>query len=229
MTDTNGTFVLIGSQAARDEHLARRLLELAPGSRVAVVPLAAAFGSPEQEVVAAAGWLNAAGAEVEGVMAMNRVEADTEALAARVADADVAFLVDGSAMHLRTAIKATHLLSEIEALLARGGVVAAEGSSATVLCDPMVDPRGGAPTVGLGLLHGVTVISHIAGESDETATDKLERTASLVPPELPVLGLAADAAVLIDADRRLRVLGAGVVSVLRSGVEVDPEGLQLDR
>ena len=203
------------------------LLDLAPGPRVAVLPLAAAFGSPEHAVVAAATWLDAVGAEVEGVMAMNRAEADTVELAARVADADIALLVDGSAMHLRTALKATHLLSELEDLLARGGIVVAEGSSATVLCDPMVDPRGGAPTVGLGILRGITVISHIAGESEETATDKLVRTASLVPPALPVLGLAADAGVLIDADRRLRVLGTGAVSVLRAGVEVDPLEVEL--
>ena len=227
MTEPTGTFVLIGGEAARTEPLARQLLELAPGPRVAIVPLAAAFGSPEQTVVAAASWLNPAGAEVEGIMALNRAESDTEALAARVADADLVLIVDGSAMHLRTALKATRLLAEIEALVARGGVVVAEGSSATVLCDPMVDPRGGAPTVGLGLLAGITVISHIAGESEETATDKLQRTAALVPRELPVLGLTADAAVLVDADRRLRVIGAGVVSVLRAGVEVDPDGIQL--
>ena len=227
MTTVTGSFVLIAGEAARTEPLARQLLELAPGPRVAIVPLAAAFGSPEQTVVAAASWLNPAGAEVEGIMALNRAEADTEALAARVADADLVLIVDGSAMHLRTALKATRLLAEIEALVARGGVVVAEGSSATVLCDPMVDPRGGAPTVGLGLLAGITVISHIAGESEETATDKLQRTAALVPRELPVLGLTADAAVLVDADRRLRVIGAGVVSVLRAGVEVDPDGIQL--
>ena len=227
MTTVTGTFVLIGGEAARTEPLARQILELAPGPRVAIVPLAAAFGSPEQTVVAAASWLNPAGAEVEGIMALNRAESDTEALAARVADADLVLIVDGSAMHLRTALKATRLLAEIEALVARGGVVVAEGSSATVLCDPMVDPRGGAPTVGLGLLAGITVISHIAGESEETATDKLQRTAALVPRELPVLGLTADAAVLVDADRRLRVIGAGVVSVLRAGVEVDPDGIQL--
>ena len=136
-------------------------------------------------------------------------------------------LVDGSAMHLRTALKATRLLDEIRALLIRGGVLVAEGSSATVLCDPMVDPRGGAPTVGLGLLSGITVISHIAGETEETAADKLARTAALVPSDLPVLGLAADAAVLVDADRRLELIGAGVVSVLQGGVEVDPGQINL--
>ena len=228
MTAPTGTFVLLGSEAARDEPLARMLLELAPGPRVAVLPLAAAFGSPEHVVVAAATWLSEVGAEVEGVMALNRSEADTAELAARVADADIALVVDGSALHLRTALKSTHLLAELEALLGRGGVLVAEGSSATVLCDPMVDPRGGAPTVGLGILRGMTVISHIAGESEETATDKLARTASLVPPELPVLGLAADAGVVVDADRRLRVIGTGAVSVLRAGVEVDPLGVELD-
>jgi len=34
------------------------------------------------------------------------------------------------------------------------GVLAASGAGATLVCDPMVDPRGGAYTVGLGLVSG---------------------------------------------------------------------------
>ena len=37
-------------------------------------------------------------------------------------------------------------------VLARGGLVAAVGSSAAALCDPMLDQRGGAFTLGLGLV-----------------------------------------------------------------------------
>ena len=48
-----------------------------------------------------------------------------------------------------------------------------------------------------------------------------------MPSDLPVLGLAADAAVLVDADRRLELIGAGVVSVLQGGVEVDPGQINL--
>ena len=39
-----------------------------------------------------------------------------------------------------------------------GAVLAGSSAGAMVLCDPMVDPRGGAFTLGLGLLANLAVI-----------------------------------------------------------------------
>ena len=227
METSQGHVVILGGAEARTEAVGRAILSLASGIRVAVVPLAAAFEAPEAAVVAAAQWLSGLGAEVEGVMAMSRTEADLDELAGRLRDADIVLVIDGSAMHLRTALRSTALLAEIEALKVRGGVVVAEGSSATVLCDPMVDPRGGAPTVGLGLLSGMTVLSHIAGESPETAADKLVRTAELVPQDLPVLSVAPDAALAINPEGHLARVGEGIISVIVGGEAVELSELTL--
>ena len=54
-------------------------------------------------------------------------------------------------IHLRTALKDTPLWASVCGVLERGGVVAAVGASASAMCDPMTDPRGGAFTFGLGL------------------------------------------------------------------------------
>jgi len=51
-----------------------------------------------------------------------------------------------------------------------GGVLAASGAGATLVCDPMVDPRGGAYTVGLGVvagLHERDLIAEPLGERAE--------------------------------------------------------------
>ena len=67
-----------------------------------------------------------------------------------------------------------------EALLAAyhgGGVLAASGAGATLLCDPMVDPRGGAYTVGLGVVQNLAVFPYHG-----TAADHLrERSIDLLP------------------------------------------------
>ena len=39
-------------------------------------------------------------------------------------------------------------------------MLAASGAGATVLCDPMVDPRGGAYTVGLGVVKNLAVFPY---------------------------------------------------------------------
>ena len=58
-----------------------------------------------------------------------------------------------------------------------GGVLAASGAGATLLCDPMVDPRGGAYTVGLGVVKNLAVFPYHG-----TAADHLrERSIDLLP------------------------------------------------
>ena len=54
-----------------------------------------------------------------------------------------------------------------------------------VLSDPMVDPRGGAFTVGLGLVPRVAVVPHV----DQWSPDRLHRTLDLAEndPQLTVL------------------------------------------
>ena len=48
-----------------------------------------------------------------------------------------------------------------------GGLVAAVGGSAAALCDPMTDPRGGAFTLGLGMVGDLAVATETETWSDE--------------------------------------------------------------
>ena len=60
-------------------------------------------------------------------------------------------------------------------------MLAGSGAGAMVLCDPMVDPRGGAFTLGLGL------VAQMAGRAraDTWSEDKLHRTLQLAPAGVP--------------------------------------------
>ena len=75
-------------------------------------------------------------------------------------------------------------------VLAAGGLVAAVGPSAAALCDPMLDQRGGAFTLGLGLVRGVAVIPAAETWSEE----RRSRTLSLA--DTPVVELPTGSAVL---------------------------------
>src|SRR6185437_10605149 len=111
-------------------------------------------------------WFEKLGATVRPVMVLNRRDADNDANVKAVKGASFIYLPDGSPLHLRSAFKGSQLWDVIVAAYRSGAVLAASGAGATVVCDPMVDPRGGAYTVGLGIVPGVAVFPDHAGAAD---------------------------------------------------------------
>ena len=67
-------------------------------------------------------------------------------------------------------------------------MVAGSAAGAMVLTDPMVDPRGGALTVGLGLVDQLAVVPHFGDGTDDVHGQKLERTVALPPTGCPWWG-----------------------------------------
>ena len=78
---------------------------------------------------------------------------------------------------------------------------AAESAGAMVFCDPMVDPRGGAFTVGLGLLNAVTVVPH----HDHWSDDASHRTRKMTPAGLVLAGIDERTALIRDGEDGLLV------------------------
>ena len=79
--------------------------------------------------------------------------------------------------------------------------MAGSGAGATVLCDPVVDPRGGAFTLGLGLVRQMAVVPR----ADTWSEDKLHRTLQLTPAGVPLVEVDERTALLRDADGALAV------------------------
>ena len=98
-----------------------------------------------------------------------------------------------------------------------GAVLVGTSAGADVLCDPMVDARGGAFTVGLGVIDGVATIPRY----DTWSPEKIHRTVSLAPDGLYLLGLPTSTAVIRSADGHWRAEGVGEVVVHRAGKVVD--------
>ncbi len=96
---------------------------------------------------------------------------------------------------------------------AGGAVVAASGAGATLLCDPMVDPRGGAYTVGLGMVRGLAVFPY----HGRAAEHLRERSVELLPSDAVLVGLDEHTALVRDASGGWRVDGPGTATVYRKG------------
>jgi cyanophycinase len=199
----------------------RDLLAASGGNEVLVVPTAAAYEHPDRQVEAAARWFGELGATVRSLPVMTRADALVEAHAATVAAASFVYLGSGSPMHLRSVLKDSPVWQAIVDRWQTGGVLAGTGAGAMVLCDPMVDPRGGALTLGLGLIGSMAVIPH----HDTWSEDKERRTLKIAPASLPIAGIDERTALLRDADGRWRVAGAGRVSVYRAGAATDLDAL----
>jgi cyanophycinase len=212
-----GTIALIGGGEWQEpcRALDKMLLEAAGSDEVVVLPAAAAFEHPDRVVERATAWFDTLGARVTPLPVLNRRDAEREDVAATAERARVIYVADGSPLHLRSVLKGSALYDAILRASAGGAVIAASGAGATLLCDPMVDPRGGAYTVGLGLVTGLAVFPYHG-----TAADHLrERSIELLPEEATLVGLDEHTALVRQADRTWRLVGPGVATVYRVGAE----------
>jgi cyanophycinase len=158
-------------------------------------------------------WFAALGATVRPVRVLTRPDALDAEAAALVAAARFLYLADGSPMHLRSVLKDSAVWEAILAAWEGGAVLAGAGSSAMALCDPMVDPRGGALTLGLGAVTQMAVIPH----HDTWSEDKEKRTLKIAPAGMPIVGIDERTALVRAGDGRWRVAGAGEVTVFLHG------------
>lgn len=201
------------------------LLARSGAAEVVVLPTAAAYEHPERVLSRAREWFAGLGAEVGGLMVVDRRGASDAEAAAVVAEARFVYLSGGSPLHLRSVLKGSVLWDALMRAWHGGAVVAGSGAGAMVLTDPMVDPRGGALTVGLGMVENLAVIPHIGQESAE----KVHRSVALAAPGLAVVGIPERTALVREPDGSWRGAGQGEVQVFVGGKPAGFEALSAAR
>jgi cyanophycinase len=213
----SGPLALIGGGEWSDGcSFDRGLLDVSGAQEVVVLPTASAYEHPERLVAAAEGWFEGLGVRARGLMVLGRPDALDQANVDAVAAARFVYLAGTSPMHLRSVLKDSPLWDALVAAWRGGAALAGSSAGAMVLCDPMVDQRGGAFTLGLGLLEGMAVVPHHDNWSDE----KTHRTRQLAPKGLVVAGVDERTALVRDGDGQWRAEGVGDVTIWRDGDEV---------
>jgi cyanophycinase len=191
-----GTLALLGGgEFAGDGELDRELLRRADTTDVLVLPTADAFEHPERLVEQAAHWFATLCATARGLDVLTRPDALAPPNVQAVRDSRLTYLAGDSPMHLRSVLKATPLWDALVAALDDGAVIAASGGSAMAVCDPMTDPRGGAFTLGLGLVRPLAVVP----ARETWSPERLHRTRKLAEG-FPVVEMVTGAAIVRDAD-----------------------------
>ncbi len=189
-------------------------------AEVLVLPTAAAYEHPERAVETARAWFARFGAKVSGLMVLSRRDAMDEEAAGRLRAARFIYLSGGSPMHLRSVLKDTPAWSAIVDAWRGGAVLAGSSAGAMVLGDSMVDPRGGALTLGLGLLERIAVMPHY----DTWSEEKAHRTVQLATGHLRIAAIDERTALIRDPDGTWCAVGAGDVTIF---VDARPAPLEV--
>ena len=175
-----------GPFTANDEFDAQ-ILSAHPGY-VAILPTAEAFENPDDLVQLSVAWAKRLGVTTKLCAVYSRADAREESFATIITQAAVVYVVGDSPIHLRSTLKDTVVF---DAVAANSCVVATAGSAAA-MCDPMVDPRGGAFALGLGLVRGIAAVT----ESEKWPDERLQRTLSLA--NTSVVEIPTGAALIYD-------------------------------
>lgn len=210
----SGTLALVGGgEFTEGCSFDAPLLEASGADEVLVLPTGAAYEHPQRLVDRAAEWLGRFGAKTRGLDVLGRPDAYEEANVHAVRQARFLYLVGGSPMHMRSVLKDSPVWDALVAAWHDGATLAGSHAGAMVVCDPMVDPRGGAFTLGLGLVSNLAVIP----QHDHWSEDAAHRTRVLSPPDLILVGIDERTALIRDPNGSWRAEGAGEVVVFRGG------------
>lgn len=215
----SGTLALVGgAEFTEGCSFDAALVEASGADEILVVPTGAAYEHPQRLVDAAVGWFDALGVKARGLDVLTRSDALDPTNAEALRTSRFTYLVGGSPMHLRSVLKDAPAWEAMVAAWQGGATLAGSSAGAMVLCDPMVDPRGGAFTLGLGLLSGLAVIP----AHENWSEDQAHRTRKMSPAALVLAGIDERTALICDPDGAWRCEGAGQVVVFRGG---DPSDL----
>jgi cyanophycinase len=214
MSERPGPLALVGGAEWTDGcSFDADLWEASGRSEVLVLPTAAAYEHPERAVETARAWFTALGAAVRGLMVLRRQDAEDDGLAEQVNAAGFIYLGGGSPLHLRSVLKDSPVWSALVEAWGNGAVVAGSSAGAMVLCDPMVDPRGGALTLGLGLVSRLAVLPHY----DTWSEEKAHRTVQLATGHLRIAAVDERTALIRSPDGSWSSAGSGSVTVYVDG------------
>jgi len=219
----SGLLALIGGgEWSEGCDVPRALLEASGGREVTLLPTGSAYENPGKLVARAVDCFAGLGATVTEAKVLTRPDALVTETADQLRAARFIYVAGTSAMHLRSVLKDSIVFEAILEAWHNGAVLAGTNAGADVLCDPMVDSRGGAFTVGLGVVSNLAVIPR----SNTWSHDKIHRTVELAPKGLSLAAVPERSALLRSPDGLWSATGEGEVTVYIDGKAALPADLR---
>lgn len=211
-----GTLMIIGGNM-RDSALYARFIEYAggPASRILIIPTAGEVDTFSAAYNGLKAWRNAGATNLSVLHTRNRAVANADTFVAHIRAASGVFFEGGRHWRLADAYLGTKVQAELNALLARGGIIGGSSAGATIQGSFMV--RGdtktntimvGDHTEGLGFLRNATVDQHVLVRN---------RVYDLIPviqshPDMLGIGIDENTAIVVRADS-FEVMGESHVMI----------------
>ena len=193
------------------------LLAECGAQEVVVLPTATAYENPAKLRARAGDWFDALGVGCRWLDVYRRADAAEPSAAEAVAGAGMIYLTGGSPLHARSTLLRTAVWEALVVASGAGATVVGSGAGGNVLCDHMVDVRGGAFTLGLGLTDELAMISR----ADTLSAERIARTVQLAPPGLLVVAVDRRSALINRPDGSWET--AGEVALYRDGERISLE------
>ncbi len=200
-----GTLVIAGG-GDDIEPILHRFVELAGGKQAPIVVIPTASGAPSYDAFhRTARWFREqAGVESVTVLHTNdRVEADSEAFVEPIRNARAVWFTGGRQWRLADSYLGTRTQRELDALLARGGVIGGSSAGATIQGSYLARGDTKINTImmgdhqeGFGFLRNVAIDQHLLRRNRQF--DLVEIVEAM--PELLGIGIDENAAILVRGD-----------------------------
>ena len=212
---SQGTLALVGAGEFLPlmQPVDRLLLErLQTPPRILIVPTASAPdgpGVPERWIHMGIEHFTQLGAHVEGVLLLNRTDADDTAHVEKLNAANFIYFSGGKPRYLLETLQGTAVWKAVQQVLARGGIVAGCSAGAMVMGSELFDfPQVWRTIPALGLVPGIAIIPHF----DEIPRFVTAPITSGLGRKTTVIGIDG-ATALIGSGAQWMVQGKGSITV----------------
>ena len=166
------------------------MVQAAGSPRPVVVPTAAMFEGTDVAIEAVRQML--ANSDVDVVSIPRRVPPTEAIVNSTLATSRLIIFPGESAIHLRSVMADTQAWAAVLHAWNNGAMLVGIGGAAAALADPMIDDRGGAFTLGLGVVAETAVLPH----ANQWGQERMRRTTRLVSKGVALVTINDDAALV---------------------------------
>lgn len=191
------------------------LIDRSGTKTVTILPTAAAKERPEKAVEFARRYFESLGAQVEGAMILDRVDAEDKRKIEQLASSTFTYIAGGDPRHLARVLRDTSAWRAIHDANAQGGVLAGSSAGAMVMCDRMIWPSAPEGEDGLGTFKDLVIIPH----HDKWKAKVRPLVDAMKEDDVRLVGVDECTAIVVDSEH-CRILGAGSVTMYQHGSEL---------